>query len=414
MDKGHGFHLFRDMGNTWGMPWITTTMMSQRLEFVRLAGQAGINFRQLCRRFNLSAKTGYKWRRRFAEAGEAGLADRSRRPRCSPGLSSPEIATQVIAVRTEHPTWGGRKLRRRLQNLGVEVPSANTCTAILRRADLLGGQDQVVSKPWQRFEREQPNELWQMDFKGHFATQAGPRCHPLTVLDDRSRFNLVLNAEANQTAHTVQTALAKAFTHYGLPEAMLCDNGAPWGCTDSICPHTSLTVWLLRLGIRVIHGRPYHPQTQGKEERFHRTLKRDLISRHTWRDLAHCAELFPRYRHTYNCERPHDSLAGDTPISHYRSSPRSLPATLPSVNAPAGAIIRIVHSRGAIVWKNQSWYIGRAFGGLPIGLRPSAQADGQWLVSFDQHQLGIIDLNEPTLAKHQAHSIYLHPPKTTP
>src|SRR4051812_35292662 len=167
------------------MPWITATAMSQRHEFVLLASHSGRNFRRLCRRFGISAKTGYKWLGRFVVGGEAALADRSRRPKRSPGQCPPEIAAQVIAVREENPTWCGRKLRRRLQDLGqVQVPAASTCTEILRRANLLSSQTNEPVRPWQRFERDQPNELWQTDFKGDIPTQAGPRCYPLTVLDD--------------------------------------------------------------------------------------------------------------------------------------------------------------------------------------------------------------------------------------
>src|SRR5258706_2028828 len=324
------------MGNTWAMPWITQTTMSQRHEFVLLASETGINFRQLCRRFRISAKTGYKWLKRFRAGGMAALGDQSRRPRSSPHTCAAELVGKVIAVRKEHPTWGGRKLRRRLRDLNVAgLPAASTCTAILRRAQLLAPEAGERHTAWQRFERALPNELWQMDFKGHFPTQAGPRCHPLTALDDHSRFNLVLAACGDETGATVRTALTQAFRSYGLPEALLCDNGPPWGNADAPGPHTALTVWLLRLGVRVLHGRPYHPQTQGKEERFHRTLHEDLLVQHTWRDLDHCAAQFPRFRDIYNCERPHDSLAGATPISRYRPSPRSLPAELPTIAYPA-------------------------------------------------------------------------------
>ena len=396
------------------MPWITHTTMSQRHEFVLLASQAGVNFRQLCRRFQISVKTGCKWRRRYQAGGVAALADQSRRPKHSPARCSAERVALVVALRQAQPTWGGRKLRRRLQDLQhAAVPAASTCTAILRRAQLLDPAAGAAHTPWQRFERAQPNELWQMDFKGHFATQAGPRCHPLTVLDDHSRFNLVLAAEPNETAATVQAALTAAFARYGLPEALLCDNGPPWGCAEPVCPHTGLTVWLLRLGVRVRHGRPYHPQTQGKDERFHRTLRADLLTQHTWRDLAHCAAEFPRFRQTYNCERPHDALAGATPASRYRPSPRSAPAGLPPIEYPAGTTVRHLRGGGHCTFGGQTWYVGRAFGGLPIGLRPSAQTDGQWEVFFCHHRLGVLDLTAPRLPKHTLRSIYHPAPATT-
>jgi hypothetical protein len=253
-----------------------------------------------------------------------------------------------------------------------------------------------------------------MDFKGHFATQAGPRCHPLTALDDHSRFNLVLAACGNEQALTVQEKLTVGFEVYGLPDALLCDNGPPWGSADASCAHTALTVWLLRLGVRVLHGRPYHPQTQGKEERFHRTLHQDLLSRRTWRDLAHCAEEFPRFRECYNCERPHDSLDGATPVSRYRPSPRSLPAALPAITYPAQDKVQRVRSSGIVTFGGQTWQVGRAFAGLPVGLRPKPQADGHWEVFFCHHRLGHLDLTAPRHGKHQLRSIYAMPAATAP
>src|SRR3954470_10659782 len=305
-----------------GLPWHSIDPMFQRHEFVLLAEQPGVNLRELCRRTGISAKTGYKWLARSRAAREpAALQDRSRRPHQSPGRCDAALAATVVALH-EETTWGGRKLRQRLRQLGfARVPAASTCTEILRRAGCLD-REQPAARPLQRFQRAQPNELWQMDFKGHFPTQSGPRCHPLTLLDDHSRFNLTLEAVADQTGLTVQRALSATFSLYGLPEAILCDNGSPWGASEPVCPHTSLTAWLLRLGVRVIHGRPYHPQTQGKEERFHRTLHQECISQHTWRDLHHCAQRFTQFRQRYNCERPHDAHHGDTPVRHYRPSPR--------------------------------------------------------------------------------------------
>jgi transposase InsO family protein len=384
--------------------------MSQRYEFVVSAGLGGLPFAELCRRYGISRKTGYKWLARYRAGGPAALAEQSRRPRQSPRQTSSAMADTVIALRCE-TTWGGRKLRRRLQDLGYQaVPSASTCTEIIRRADLL--QKDSPRGPLQRFERQWPNELWQMDHKGDFATQCGRRCRPLTMLDDHSRFNLVLAASGDQQTATVKEALSGAFAQYGLPEAILCDNGGCWGNLANGAGHTPLTVWLLRLGVRVLHGRPYHPQTQGKEERFHRTLNNELLSRHTWRDLQHCAAEFPKYRHRYNHERPHDSLNGDTPGSRYRPSVRSLPAQLSPIEYPAEMEVRVVRSKGVITFGNQTWYIGEAFASLPIGLRPSAQADGQWEVFFSFFKLGSLDLITRRFAKHiLRHLSSFTPPK---
>jgi transposase InsO family protein len=362
-----------------------------------LASRSGLAFNEVCRRFGVSRKTGYKWLGRYRAGGKEALGDRSRKPHRSPRQVTPELARSVIALR-EETAWGARKLRRRLQDLGqVEVPAASTCTAILRRADLL--KRNGPQGPMQRFEREWPNQLWQMDHKGDFPTQAGPRCHPLTVLDDHSRYNLVLDAAGNERTPTVQAALHAAFERYGLPEAILCDNGGTWGHQGDGTGHTQLSVWLLRLGVRVLHGRPYHPQTQGKEERFHRTLKAELLSRHTWRNLAHCAAEFPRYRQRYNHERPHDALLGATPASRYRPSVRPMPSSLPALEYPQ-MDVRLVRAKGAITFRNQTWAIGKAFASLPIGLRPSPQADGQWEAYFGFFVLGLLDFSSPPSPKH--------------
>lgn len=384
------------------MPWQNHTTMSQRWEFVVLAARASIAFSELCRRFGVSRKTGYKWLERYRRGGVAALEDRSRRPHRSPRRVVPAVAETVLALRRE-TAWGGAKLRQRLQQLGHrEVPAASTCTQIVRRADLL--KPAPAARPLQRFERAQPNELWQMDHKGHFGTQGGARCHPLTVLDDHSRFNLVLEASSNERTASVQAALTHAFQRYGLPEAILCDNGGVWGRVSSLAGHTPLSVWLLRLGVRVLHGRPYHPQTQGKEERFHRTLGEELLSRHTWRDLAHCATEFRRYRQRYNHERPHHSLQGATPASRYRPSVRPLPQALPALEYPHMEV-RFVRSRGVITFGGQTWYLGEAFASLPVGLRPSPQADGQWELFFSFFRLGWLDFTLPPIAKHLARPI---------
>ncbi len=244
------------------MPWLEKSIMSQRHEFVMLFDQDGVNRRELCRRFGISPTIGYRLLARHRGEGKTGLGDRSRRPQRSPARSAAEMEAQVLAVRDEHPAWGGRKIRRRLQDLGHSAPSAGTITAILHRHGRIDSAARAAHRPFERFERAAPNELWQMDYKGHFATAAG-RCHPLTVVDDHSRYALGLRACGDEREGTVQAELTAIFRRYGLPDRMLMDNGSPWG-SDAAHRHTWLTGWLLELGVAVSHGRPYHPQTQGK------------------------------------------------------------------------------------------------------------------------------------------------------
>jgi len=375
------------------MPWKETTTMSLRTDFIHLAGLAGANLSQLCRRFGISRKTGYKWLKRYREGGESALAERSRRPHRSPRRSSTEIERTVIEAREKHPAWGGRKIKAHLKRNGYsQLPAASTITEILRRNDKIDAEEALKHRPFQRFEMEQPNQLWQMDFKGYFALQEGGYCHPLTVLDDHSRFLVGLKACSNETGQTVHEQLSKIFRCYGLPERMLMDNGSPWGY-DTDNPHTLLTAWLMRLGVQISHGHPYHPQTQGKDERLHRTLVNELLSRTAFASLPQCQVHFDSWRDVYNYERPHEALDMDLPISRYQPSPRPFPETLPPILYDCGDIIRKVDENGKISFRNRSIRVGKAFRFNPIALRPS-QRDGDYDVLYCQFKVAQISLRE--------------------
>ena len=375
------------------MPWEEVSIMSQRREFVTLAQCEGTNIRELCRRFGISPTTAYKWLGRFRGGGTAGLAELPRRPHCSPKRTAPEIEQAVLQVRDTHPAWGGRKLRAWLLGRGHRgVPSPSTITAILRRHSRIDSAQSVKHTPWQRFEHAEPNQLWQMDFKGHFAMGEG-RCHPLTVLDDHSRFALGLAACGDERGKTVQGQLTSIFRRYGLPERMVMDNGGPWG-HDGEHPYTPLTVWLLRLGIAVSHGRPYHPQTQGKDERFHRTLKAEVLQGSIFRDLDQCQQVFDRWRGVYNFERPHEALDLAVPSSRYRVSQRPFPEGLPPLEYGPEDQVRKVQAQGIIWMKGREYKVGKAFRGLPVALRPT-DADGVWNVFFLTYNIAQIDLREP-------------------
>jgi transposase InsO family protein len=296
---------------------------------------------------------------------------------------------RICEARREHPAWGGRKLHHWLKAQGlVEVPAPSTITGILERHGLLAA-DRRRERAWQRFEEEAPNALWQMDFKGHFAIANG-RCHPLTVLDDHSRYNLCLGACGDERAVTVQERLTAVFNRYGLPQKMLMDNGSPWG-SDIAHPHTHLTAWLIRLGISVAHGRPYHPQTQGKEERFHRTLALEVLARRpAWADIEEVQSAFDRWRLIYNHERPHEALNYLPPAARYQPSPRTMPASLPPVLYEHGDIVRKVQDKGRISFRGRDYLVGRAFIGEPVALRQSA--DSTWDVYYCHQRVGRVVL----------------------
>jgi len=375
------------------MPWKEKTLMSLREEFVGLAVQDEANLSDLCRRFKISRKTGYKWLKRFRQGGTGALQDRSRCPHSSPGRVSAEVEREVLDMRAAHPAWGGRKIKARLETLGKPTPaSPNTVTAILRRHHEIDPDEARKHQPFQRFEMPQPNELWQMDFKGYFPMLLGGYCHPFTVLEDHSRFLLGLQACPDETYHTVQKQLTDIFRRYGLPQRILMDNGSPWGDTTEV-PFTILGAWLIRLDIQISHSRPRHPQTMGKDERLHRTLQSELLNQVPLPDLPSCQRAFDQWRYEYNFERPHEALGMLPPATRYQPSLRPFPEYLPPVCYEPGEIVRKVGMSGKISFHNRIFRVGKAFRHQPVAIRP-AMVDGDFDVYFCKQQVAQISLRE--------------------
>jgi transposase InsO family protein len=370
------------------MPFRGVSMQDQREAFLAVAGREGANVRAACRAFGISPTTGYKWLGRAA-AGSVG--ERSRRPRHSPRETPAAVAAAVVAKRGEQPTWGGRKIHHALRLSGFRpLPHANTITDILHRHGLISAEASQARRAYRRFEKASPNELWQMDFKGHFALGNGERCHPLTVVDDHSRYAVALAACADERRSSVEPALVAAFRRHGLPERILMDNGPPWG-KDFEHRHTKLTAWLMRLGVEPIHGRPFHPQTQGKNERFNGTLKRDVIERERFADLGAVQQRFDAWLEIYNRQRPHQAIGDEPPASRYRAADRHFPERLPAIDYDADCLVRRVGKGGCISLQNRRLFVSFAFEGHPVGLRP-AGADGVFDVLFCRYRVGSIDL----------------------
>jgi len=364
--------------------------MSSRQEFLSLASQPGSNFSRLCRRFGVSRKTGYKWLQRY-QGGSLEWRDRSRRPRYSPSRTEAAIEDKVLAVR-DQSGWGARKIQWCLKRNHQLVIAKSTVHSILQRHGRVTVSSQPGPRGYQRFEQEQPNQLWQMDFKGYFALGNGESCHPLTVLDDHSRYSLCLQACRNEQTATVKEHLTTTFRRYGLPERMLMDNGPPWG-SDRQHQYTPLTVWLMRLGVGVSHSRPYHPQTQGKDERFHRSLKAEVLAGRTFGDFARMQRRFNEWRHCYNHQRPHEALAMEVPASRYQVSQRSFPEQLPPFEYGAIDEVRKVQIDGTIYFRGRELRLSKAFRGQHVAVRPTV-ADGVHDVYFVTHRISTIDLRQ--------------------
>lgn len=374
------------------MPWKEVNTVDLRREFVRLVGSGSLDVTELCQRYGISRKTGYKWLRRYALEGDSGLVDRSRCPHHQPRRSAASVEQVVLEARQRFPDWGGRKLARVMRNNGeAEIPSPSTITEILRRHGVLHSADQPPVKNYIRFEHPHPNDLWQMDFKGAFPLQRR-LCHPLTILDDHSRFSICLAACRHERTEIVKTHLIGAFQCYGLPLRMTMDNGAPWG---SACTHrlTQLTAWLIEQGVTVSHSRPYHPQTQGKDERFHRTLDVELLGRRSFASLEQCQQAFDPWRHRYNTVRPHESLNMDTPVEHYQPSARPYQASRPQYEYAAGDHVRKVGSGATCSFKYYNVIIGQALDGKYVAFRPTKK-DGVFTIHFCHQRIGQIDLSK--------------------
>lgn len=369
------------------MPFEKRSVMDQRIDFVVLNQKGDLSFSELCRRFGISRPTGYKWLYRYNKDGIEGLKDRSRRPVCFPGQTTKEVEDLVEKLRNEDPEWGPKKIQKlllRMQESGdfpfKKVPAASTIGSILLRRGLIKEDKSKKARSWQRFEYEHPNELWQMDFKGPVLMRNEVYCYPLTITDDYSRYNIALRACDNQRYETVKEHLTGVFRTYGMPSMILCDNGPPWGIAGSNTHAegqsiTKLEKWMIRLNIALIHGRAYHPQTQGKEERFHKTLQIELLDYKTMKDQKHCQKEFDTWRVKYNHIRPHEAISMNVPADRYQVSLRQFPETLPEISYLPGDFLRKVDVSGRVDFKGNRITVGKALYGDCIALRPTQSSD---------------------------------------
>ena len=317
------------------MSWETKTVMETREQFVTEVMEGRETVSALCRKYGVSRKTGYKWLNRAAEGLQ--LCDQSRRPHQQPSKTAEDVEQKIIQMRLDHPAWGGKKIHAVLESAGVEgLPSDKTCCNIIKRNGLIDPAEAARHTAFQRFEKRHCNEMWQTDFKGDFLLGNGVRCYPLTILDDHSRYSIRI--EPKDSATGVKESFIAAFKEYGLPNSVLSDNGSQFAGA-----HRGLSTFerfLMDLDIHPIHGKPIHPQTQGKIERFHRSLKKEALGV-TPANMAEAKARLENWRWVYNELRPHEALKMKTPSSVYKPSTREYYTPKPYVYDSGAKLIKV-------------------------------------------------------------------------
>ena len=384
------------------MAWEERTVEQMREEFVKRVLAQEQSKAALCREYGISRPTGDKWIERY-QRGET-MSDRSRAPKSVPGKVSAEIEAEIVQLRKHYPAIGAVKLRRMMEDAGrTDLPCARTFNNIFRRHDLIGQEESSAATPILRFEKAAPNEMWQADFKGNFRMSDGYRCHPLNILDDCSRFNLCIEALTSETFDAVKPVMERLFQEYGLPFSFLCDNGNPWGTAQSL-GYSRFEVWLMELGILTLHGRPRHPQTQGKEERFNRSFTREYLKGKTFFDKVHAQSCFNEYRAFYNEVRPHFALNLDVPVKHYKPSSKMMPEKIEQWEYGSEYRLCKVKETGFFNYKGQGFFLSEAFSGKTIAIRES-HLPGQITLVFRNFKIGRIDLDKRVYTLKRAYLI---------
>ena len=382
------------------MPWKERKALDEKKHFIEEWNRQEVSVAELCRRYEISRQTGYKWLERYEQRGEPGLEEHSRAPLNHPQAMPPRVREALVGLRSQHPSWGPRKLRAYLQRESPKIlwPATSSIGDLLRREGL--------AHPRRRRKRtppyteplkhaEAPNQVWCADFKGWFLTQDGVRCDPLTITDANSRYLLRCCAVKKTDGKHVWAVFEAAFREFGLPEAIRTDNGSPFA-SRAPAGLSQLSMLWLRLGIRHERIEPGKPQQNGRHERMHQTLKQETTSPPE-RNRRRQQMAFLRFQKEYNQDRPHEALEYATPASRYVGSERRYPAKLPELEYPEGAHLRRVSHHGDVKLDGVQMFVSSLLAWEVVGLLEVEQ-NPNWLeVYYGPLLIGWMDLRKLTL-----------------
>lgn len=390
------------------MPWEKRTVEQMREEFVKRVLAHECTKSALCKEYGISRPTGDKWIARYL-SGDS-MDDLRRTPKTQRNRISPEMENRIVKIRQQYPALGALKLHRMMENEGItNLPCPKTFNNVFHRHGLITAEASAAATAMQRYEKSRANEMWQADYKGNFLMKNGKRCHPLNIIDDYSRYNLCCEVQLTETFEEIQPIMIRLFKEYGMPFSILCDNGNPWG-NAQLMGYTRFEVWLMELGVLTLHGRIYHPQTQGKGESYNRSFTRECLKNNVFIDEYSTQQIFSQYRDFYNNRRPHHALKLEVPGSRYRRSEIDYPERVQAWDYPKEYQVLHTSSKGYFTYKGTRYFLSDAFSDKTIAVRES-HLPGQLTIVFRQFKIARIDLTKKTFTLRRAYLLNDDPRK---
>jgi len=366
--------------------------MKERIKFIISYESNILSFSDLCKDFQISRKTGYKWVARYLTEGFHGLEDQSRAPRNHPNQLSEEIESLILQAKRERAHWGPKKIIEWLtqEHSHIAWPACSTAGDLLKRNGLVQPRKKRIRTPayTQPFELcTAPNDVWSIDYKGNFILGDGKGCYPLTLTDNYSRYLLACDAFSSISGQDVRKTLIRLFREYGLPKAIKSDNGSPFA-SRGLAGLSRLSVWWIKLGIIPERIKPGAPQENGRHERMHLTMKQEVATPPKETIILQQRAL-DAFQNEFNHDRPHEGIESQRPAWIYTQSPRAYPEQLKQIEYDSNVTTRKIRTNGTMKWDGKEIFISETLIGERIGLTPITDED--WKVQFSNLTIGLFN-----------------------